>query len=340
MDVWLNRITVAVVLVVIAIVSPACGTSGSPGVSATRKVKVNLAWLPQGSTGGILVAIGKGFYAENGLEVEAMRGYGGQRAVNEVDQGLFEFGYGDPVSVMINRSQGGKAKLIGAINTQWPGALCYIEKPDRRLESLADLKGLSLGGGASSPVQNIVPAWLQANGLTADHVKLLRLDPAVINASLLEGRIDLAECWEGANRPVLSSLAEKDGKKIGWLRYRDFKLDLYGNGLVTTEKLIAERPDLVRRFVQATYKGYAFMREHPQEAVEIILKTHKLLDKKSLLEQIEETNQIVADAGAGNNRLGWMREDRMQSTVGFVKKAFNLTVPAQPSEVYTNQFVE
>ncbi|MCI0524545.1 MAG: nitrate ABC transporter permease, partial [Acidobacteria bacterium] len=65
----------------IAIVSPACGTSGPTGVSATRKVKVNLAWLPQGSTGGILVAIGKGFYAENGLEVETMRGYGGQRAV-------------------------------------------------------------------------------------------------------------------------------------------------------------------------------------------------------------------------------------------------------------------
>jgi len=62
---------------------------------AMDKVKFNLAWLPQGSTGGILVAIAKGFYAEAGLDVSAVRGYGGQRTVNEIDQGLFEFGYGD-----------------------------------------------------------------------------------------------------------------------------------------------------------------------------------------------------------------------------------------------------
>lgn len=337
MNALLNRIAVIAVATVTVMVA-ACGPAAkTPGM---KKVRFNLAWSPQGSTGGVLVAISKGFYAEAGLEVEAMQGYGGQRTVNEIDLGLFEFAYGDPVSVIINRAQGGKTKLIGAINTEWPAGLCYIEKPDRKLQTLADLKGLTLGGGASSPLQNIVPAWLQANGLAADHIKLLRLDPAVINPSLLEGKIDLAECWEGANRPVLSSIAEKDGKKINWVRYRDFNLDLYGNGIVTTEKLIEEQPDLVRRFVQATYKGYEFMREHPQEAAEVILKDHKLLDKKVLLEQIEETNQIIADAAVSNKRLGWMRGDRMQSTVNFVKQAFNLKSPAQAGEIYTNKFVE
>jgi NitT/TauT family transport system substrate-binding protein len=330
----------ALVLSGAAALAPGCKTSAPPLLPGARKVTVNLAWLPQGSTGGILVAIAKGFYADAGLQVEASRGYGGQRAVNEVDEGLFDFAYGDPVSVLINRSQGGRTRLIGAINTKWPGALCYLDEPGRRWESLADLKGLTLGGGAASPLHNIVPEWLEENGLAPDHLKLVRLDPAVINSSLLEGTIDLAECWEGANRPVLSLLADKDGKKIRWLRYRDFGLDLYGNGLVTTENLIDKEPDVVRRFVRATFRGYAFMRDHPQESAEIILATHRLLDRNALLEQIEETNQIVADADPDNRGLGWMREDRMRSTVDFVKKAFQLTSPEEPSEIYTNQFVE
>ena len=308
--------------------------------AALRKVKFNLSWTPQGSTAGVLVAIGKGFYKEAGLEVEAVQGYGGQRTVNEIDQGLFDFGYGDPVSVILNRQQGGKTMLVGSINTEWPAGLCYVEQPGRQWQAINDLKGLTLGGGSASPLQNIVPAWLEANGFPATHIKLLRLDPAVINPSLLGGKIDLAECWEGANRPVLTSIAARDGKKIAWLRYRDFKLNLYGNGIVTTEKMIQENPDVVKRFVEATYKGYASMKQDPAGAADTILAGYKLLDRAILLQQIGETNQIVSDPGAPNPRPGWMRQDRMQSTVEFVRKAFHLAESEKGAEIYTNRFVE
>src|SRR5450830_1890633 len=316
------------------LVSVVIGSCCAAPAVAADKVKFNLAWLPQGSTGGILVAIAKGFYAEAGLDVSAVRGYGGQRTVNEIDQGLFEFGYGDPISVMLYRAQGGKTVMVGTINTRWPAALCYIDKPERKLQKPADLKGLSLGGGAASPLQNIVPSWLQANKLPADHIKLLRLDPSVINSSFLEGRIDLAECWEGANKPILEALLQKDGKKLGWMRYRDFNLNLYGNGIVTTEKLVASNPDLVKRFVQATYRGFEYQRTHA------IASQQKLMDKGILLQQITETNQIIDDPEADNKKLGWMRADRMQATVDFVKKAFNLQAPIKPSDIYTNKFVE
>ena len=325
-------------LILAAILFAGCSrTPAVAGKPTQRKVKFNLAWTPQGSTGGILVAIGKGFYKEVGLDVEPVQGFGGQRTVNEVDQGLAEFGYGDPVSVILNRAQGGKTKLIGAINAEWPAGLCYIDKGDRKWKTPTDLKGLTLGGGSASPLHNIVPAWLEANNLQAGDIKLLRLDPSVINPSLLSGKIDLAECWEGANRPVLESVVQRDGKRISWIRYRDFKLDLYGNGIVTTEKMIQEQPETVRNFVQATYKGYAFMRENPRDAADLILSVYQLLDRAVLLKQIEETNQIVGGAGG---KAGFMLEARMQSTMEFVRKAFRLTGLSKSAEIYTNAFVE
>lgn len=303
------------------------------------KVKFNLAWLPQGSTGGVLVAAAKGFYAEAGLEVQTQRGYGGQRTVNEIDQGLFEFGYGDPISVMLNRANGGKTVMVGAINTVWPAALCYLNNPKHRISGLASIKGMSLGGGAASPLQNIVPAWLQANGLPANHVKLLRLDPSVINPSFLEGQIDLAECWEGANKPLLDALAAREGKTVGMLRYRDFNLNIYGNGIVTSEKLIASNPDLVKRFVTATYRGYEYMRKNPEEAADLIAASNKLTAKAILLQQIKETTDIISDAGADNKKLGFIRADRMHGTIEFAKKAFHVTAAVRGGEVYTNRFI-
>lgn len=317
----------------------------APHAQALDKVKFNLAWLPQGSTGGVLVAAAKGYYAEAGIELQTQRGYGGQRTVNEIDQGMFDFGYGDPISVMLNRANGGKTVIVGAINTVWPAALCYLNSGNSKLGKLsklstpADLKGMSIGGGAASPLQNIVPAWLQANGLPANHVKLLRLDPSVINPSFLEGKIDLAECWEGANKPLLEALVQREGKTLGAMRYRDFNLNIYGNGIVTSERLINSNPDLVKRFVKATYRGYERMRANPAEAVELIAASNKLMAKPMLLQQIKETLDIISDAAADNKTLGYIRADRMHGTIEFAKKAFNVTAAVRGAEVYTNRFI-
>lgn len=312
--------------------------AGTPAF-ALEKVRYNMSWLPQGSVGGTLVARSKGFFEKYGLEVEATRGYGGQRTVNEVDQGLFELGYGDPISLVLNRGNGGKTVMVGAINTVWPGGLCFVQKPDRSIKTLADIKGMTVGGGSASPVQNLIPAWLKMNGFPADHVKLLRMDPVVINPSLLEGRIDLGECWAGANRPLLDVAAAAAGKKVDWLLYRDFKLDIYGNGFVTTEKLVKEKPDMIRNFLKASYEGYAYMKANPEESADLIVKQFPTVNRNVVLEQIKQTNDLVTDTAASDKRIGFLREDRMKNTLDFVKDAFNAGANVSLKDIYSNDFI-
>ncbi|GAB3627105.1 nitrate ABC transporter permease [Pandoraea terrae] len=310
-----------------------------PAAQATDRVRFNLAWLPQGSTGGVVVALAKGYYKAAGLDVTLLRGYGGQRTVNEIDQGQFELGYGDPVSVILNRSHGGKTVMVGAINTRWPGALCYLLRPDLKIHSIKDLAGMTLGGGGASPVQNIMSAWLKKNGLPPDAIKTIRFDPAVINTALLDKRIDLAECWEGASLPVQQALAQRAGRQLGWIRYRDYGLDMMGSGIVTTDNMIATKPDVVRRFVKATYQGYDFLHDHPAEAAEVIAAQYPLLDKTILLQQITQTNGLLRD-DPEHHKPGWLRPERMTATVDFVSRAFNLGSTVKASDIYSNQFTE
>ena len=58
-------------------------------------------------------------------------------------------------------------------------------------------------GGSASPVQQVLPAWLEMNGKPKDFIELLRMDPAVVDLSLIEGKIDLAECWAASNRAAI-----------------------------------------------------------------------------------------------------------------------------------------
>ena len=160
--------------------------------SAQEKITYNMAWLPQGSSIGTIVAAQRGWFKEAGLDVDIVRGYGGGRTANELDQGQFEIGYVDPISLVLNRNNGGKIRLVGAINTQWPGGICYVLKQGQK-KSLDDMRGLQLGGGSASPVHNVVPAWLEMNGKPRDFIRLVRLDPAVVDISLIEGKVDLAE---------------------------------------------------------------------------------------------------------------------------------------------------
>ncbi|MFO1303058.1 MAG: ABC transporter substrate-binding protein [Burkholderiales bacterium] len=303
--------------------------------TAQDKLTYNMAWLPQGSSIGPIVAVAQGYYKDAGLDVNIVRGYGGTRTANELDQGQFEVGYVDPISLALNRSNGGKIRMIGAINTSWPGGICFDTKR-YQVKSPAEMKGLTLGGGSASPVHNIVPVWLEANNLPKDSVKLLRMDPAVVDASLVEGKIDLAECWRASNRPVLLKQASAAGVNVGWIEYADFGLNAYGSGFATTEDLIAKRPDALKKFLQASYKGYQFALANPEQAADIMVKAYPTVDRAVALQQIKDINVLVSDPQAKDKGLGYMRDDRMNATAQFVDKAFALNGKVKAQDVYTN----
>lgn len=306
---------------------------------AQEKVTYNMAWLPQGSSVGPIVARELGYFKDAGLEVNIVRGYGGNRTANELDQGQFEFGYVDPISLVLNRSNGGKIKLVGAINTRWPGGICYVttKVPFANLDSF---KGLTMGGGSASPVHNVVPAWLEANGRPKDFIRLLRMDPAVVDASLIEGKIDLAECWRASNRATIRKQADAAGVKVAWVEYSDHGLDAYGSGFATTEEIIRKRPDTVRKFLAASYKGFEYARTNPEKAADIIVKQFPTVDRAVALEQIRDINDLIVDPKAADRGLGYLREDRIKSTVGFVDKAFALGGKVPASDVFTNDLLK
>ena len=323
-------------LLVFVLLTTGCSEESQDTAAVTMdEVTFNMGWLPQGSSSGVIVAMGLGFFEDVGIKVEATRGFGSIRTVNEVDQGMFDFANTDLLAVVLNRSNGGRTRLIGAINGRWPGGLCFV-KERHQIREPADLKGLKVGGGPVSPMQVMVPVWLERNGLPGDSVTLMQLDPAIVVGALLEETIDVSECWLGASIPIFQKRAAEAGLTIGWLEYADFNFDIYGNGLVTSDRMIADNPDLVRRFVEAAFRGYDYVVEHTEEAVEIIVSLHPVLDRDIVLKQLQETIASMSDL----ENVSWLDEDKIAGTLEILRSAYDIDAGVGVDDIYTSAFLE
>ena len=309
-------------------------TGASQRQEGARHVRYNMAWLPQGSQAGIFVAMDKGYFAEAGLDVEPVRGFGGMRTANELDQGMFEFAYIDPLSVALSRSKGGKVRMIGGINMRLPAGACFV-KERHRIERPADLAGLRFGAGQSSMIQALLPAWLGDNGVDPARVEQIQLDPAIVVSSLVEGRIDAAECWLGNSLALFDKAAKAKGVTIGRIAYADFGLDVYGSGFATQDRLVEQEPDLVRAFLTAAYRGYADAARDPGAALAIIRRHYPLLDEDVTERQLRETAELMAAEG-GSHRLS---PDKIERTVRYLQASGQLQGFDQAPQLFTNAFV-
>ena len=306
-----------------------------PGHSGElKKIRYNMSWLPQGSQAGLFVAMDKGYFADAGLRVEPMRGFGGMRTVNELDQGMFDFAYADPLSVALNRSKGGKVRMVGGINMALPAGACFI-KERHTVAKPADLAGLRFGAGQSSAIQALLPVWLENNGVDPARVARIQLDPAIVVSSLIEGRIDAAECWLGNSMALFDKAAKVKGVTVGRVPYADFGLDVYGSGIATRDVLIEQDPELVRAFLKALYKGYADAARDPAGALAILLKHHPLLDAAVTERQIRETATLMAAEG-GSYRL---KPEKIARTVTYLKGSGQLQGFTTTETLFSNSFV-
>ena len=226
-----------------------------------------------------------------------------------------------------------------------PGPESWIERGafdvlDRVLARPREAFRAQLGGGSASPVHNVVPAWLEMNGKPRDFIRLLRLDPAVISSSLVEGKIDLVECWKASDRAVMQRTAAASNLKVAWIDYADYGLNAYGSGFAASEATINGKPELVRRFLRGAYRGFQEAIANPEQAADTLVKMFPIVDRGLALQQIREIGELIQDPGAGQPGLGYIRDDRIRSTLGFVDKAYDLKGKVRAEDIYTNQLLK
>lgn len=295
-----------------------------------------LDWVVYGRHAPYYVALDKGFYAARGLNIEIVRGYGSYDTIKRVGMGEAVFGFADMGALVIARSEGIKVKCVGMVYHKAPYALFSLARTG--IAEPKDLEGHSIAATAGEAPRKMFPVFAELNGIDVNKITWLIVAPEAKTPMLLAGKADVVAEYV-LTRPVLSKLATEQGEEITEILMADYGLDIYSNGLIVSDDFARENPDVVRRFVEATFEGFTYTFAHPEEAVEILLKYKPILEKDIALAEIAILRELMLISEEEKPQPGWMDETKVRKTIETVSRAYELAGNIDPSSIYTNDYV-
>lgn len=309
------------------------------GISAEKtRVKYGLAWLVNGGKVPWLVAKEKGYYAQEGLEVEISRGYGSAEGVKRVLAKQSDLAEVDAAPVVLARAKGISVKLVEIIYEEHP--MCIWSLKRSGIKTLKDLEGRSLALPPFGVAPVLFPILAKINGIDASKVKLIKVAPAGTAAVLIGGKVDATVQWMGGQLQLEAKAKPLGGLAAG-LCIADLGLDIYSHGTVVTEGYIRDHPDTIRKFLRATLKARRYSKAHPNEAIDILLKYNPALNRVANMGWWEITaNESIFTPGAAKHGLGYINREKMRKTRDIVLRAYNIKTPVKLDDIYTNEFLK
>ncbi|MGS2617753.1 ABC transporter substrate-binding protein [Micromonospora sp. LZ34] len=251
----MKRLTlyVATSLLLVAATAACGGSDEATDTSAGGKKKITLTlnWVPYGEHAPFYYGLKKGFYEAEGIDLKILPGGGSGKTIQAVAQQQTDFGWADTPPLIKGVSTGMKVKSVGVFLQKGPASIEFLA--DKNITKPADLKGKSVGGTPGDAMYATFPGWLKANGLAASDVKVVNVDGAGKIAALAEGKVDAIMGFFHDQAPTIEA---KTGKKVNYLLYTDWGMNMLGTGLVVNDATLSKDPEMVKAFVRATQKSW------------------------------------------------------------------------------------
>lgn len=295
--------------------------SFGPAIAAEpRTVKLQLGWLAGNGILGELAADEQGYFAEEGLTLEVVPGGPNVDGVASVASGRAEIGsISSSPSLMLARSQGLPVKCIAAGYQQHPFTYFSLEKNPVREPK--DLIGKTVATNGTARI--LLDALLAANDIPADQVEVLVMGSDM--SPLLTGQADVVTGWK-TNTSALSVLGEDRVDMALW----DTGIRLYANPYYVNDTTLQNDPDLVRGMLRAIAKGWGWVHDNREAAVDILLARYPNLDRDAEMAAVDAVvgysfNEATKEAGWGTmTRENWQAQIDIYDRLG----QFEGTVPS------------
>jgi ABC-type nitrate/sulfonate/bicarbonate transport system substrate-binding protein len=231
--------------------------------SAADKLVLQLHGPAQFEFAGYYAALWQGYYRDAGLDLEIKPGAGtGEVAIDpvrEVIEGKAQFGTGSG-ELVVRAAQGQPLLLLAPIFQQSGAAIFY--RADSDFGTPAALAKAKLGRLPASNILDIeLVTALKAEGIDADKLKSVPLEPGKTLAALADRSIDAApgSAWD------LPWLARDKGPALKSFDPANYRVAFYGDTLFTLRRLAASDPKTAQAFRAASLKGWDYALQHPDE---------------------------------------------------------------------------
>ncbi len=310
----------------------------NPARAGNDRFVFTLPWLPVGDYAYYTAGLALGFYRDEGIDLVVRRGFGSIDATTKLGAGLFDAGEVDMAAVISGRlQQDTPVKCIATNQTITPGG--FLVLADSGIDSLGDLVGRTIATQPGNAMFLYLPMLAGQQGFDASRIKTVNVDNTAMAGLLLRGKVDAA-AFLVTNQEFLDRQAKRFGKSVKAIRYADYGLDIYAQCIAAPDEVIAQRPDLLRRFLQATLRARRFALENPEKTVELHHAAYPEIDREDALLSLRAALPYMFNPVTDKSGLGRFDMDRVQATYDAVVKAQGLTAGAPLSAIVDSSIID
>jgi NitT/TauT family transport system substrate-binding protein len=310
-------------------------------VMAADQVRLRLNWMWYGSHAPFALGLDKGFYKDAGIDLEIRSGNGSGSAHRLVANGDSTFSYGSCAGMVNLAAKGAPLVSVAVIDAM--GSEAVIVRPNAGISKVADLKGKKILTTANAGVNIFFPLVLKNAGLSESDVSVTNVPDGALVSGYLQAAGGAVGMLGGLDDKPSEIRAAGGANPIAF-PYSDFGVNQVGYCIAVAKKTLAEKPDMVRRFVAATVKSYRAAEADPQSSVnavgDIVGGTmNEEAGKKQTFEVQAVTMGILYSKANTRKVLGLHVGSDWSDMVGLMKKYNGLETDSPATAFYTNDYL-
>jgi ABC-type nitrate/sulfonate/bicarbonate transport system substrate-binding protein len=297
-----------------------------------KKVTLLLDWVPNTNHTGLYVARDNGYYAEEGLDVDIIQpSEGGSEDMVAVNKGEFGISYQEKITYARTADKPLPVKAIAAIiqhNTSG-----FASPVDRNIKTPKDFENKKYGGFGTPIEEKILKALMDNNGADYSKLKFINIGASDFFTSVQK---DVDFSWIYYGWDGIAAGIKKIPIDFIKLQDLDPKLDFYTPVIIANDSLLQNDPELVKKFLKATAKGYKYSVDNPEAAADILLKADPSIDKNIAIEsQKYLSKEYISDA----SRWGEMKESTWETFGTWMLDNGLINKKLNTNEAFTNEYL-
>lgn len=303
-------------------------------------VKFTLSWLLQGVDAPMTLAMERGYFAEEGVDLQFDRGYGSADTASKIAAGQYDMGFGDMYSMIEFNQQNPDQKLVAVAVPYNKAPFVLVSLKESGIDSIEEMADKKLGAPAGDAPRRLWPVLAEEISVDADSVEWVTMEPKLRETFLLQGEVDAIS---GFIYSMLPSLV-KGGKTeddLNIFYYTDNGLNFYGNVVLVQESFLEENPEVVEGFIKAYIRGLQDTLKDPVAGLDSVMAAGDELmerDAEKLRLQIALNNLIVSEE-VEENGIGAVDPDRLKESIAQTVEGFDLASTPAVEEVFDGSYL-
>lgn len=311
--------------------APAAGGKLTP-------LRFSLDFRVTGQTAPFFLALQRGWFRDEGLDVAIDVGSGSVASITRVASGAYDMSLGD-VSALIefNAANPGTPYLSAVYQYYNRAPFVIVGRRDRGVtEDFRSLQGKRIAAAAVESTRRAWPMVARRLRLAGEPFAWVTTDFSQRDNVIVRGDVDGATYFHDS---AVSLFQRLDPKALAVLPYTSAGVDLYGNAVLASNRLIVENPRAVAGFLRALNRAIVETLANPAPAIAAAKAREPLLDERTELARWAITAQYVAAADTRSHGLGDTRQGLVERQVDEVVEVFGLKARPSAAALFNRSFL-